>query len=51
MPFKSKLQMKYMFANMPKMAKEFASHMTHKEIAKLPNKRQVRAIHKAKKIS
>lgn len=36
MPFKSEAQMKYMFANHPKMAKEWASKT--KNIKKLPKK-------------
>lgn len=36
MPFKSKAQAKYMFAKMPKLAKEFASKTP--SIKKLPKK-------------
>lgn len=36
MPFKSKSQMRYMFANEPKLAKEFAKKTLN--IKKLPNK-------------
>lgn len=36
MPFKSKAQQHYMFAKMPKLAKEFASHT--KNFKKLPAK-------------
>ena len=36
MPFKSKKQAKFMFANMPKIAKRWAKHT--KNIKKLPNR-------------
>ena len=36
MPFKSKKQMKWMYANKPKMVKKWAEHT--KSIKKLPNK-------------
>ena len=36
MPFKSKAQMKYMFAKMPKLAKEFASKTSN--FKAMPNK-------------
>jgi len=38
MPFKSKSQMRYMFANHPEIAKEFAKKT--KNIKKLPNKKR-----------
>jgi len=40
MPFKSKKQAKWMFANKPKMAKKWAEHT--KSIKKLPNKAKPR---------
>lgn len=39
MPFKSKAQMRALFAKNPKVAKEFAAHMTKKQIANLPAKK------------
>ncbi len=36
MPFKSTAQRGYLFAHHPEVAKEFASHMTHKEEMHLP---------------
>lgn len=36
MPFKSKAQMRKLYATNPTVAKEFASHMTKKQIARLP---------------
>jgi hypothetical protein len=36
MPFKSASQRRYLFAKEPEVAKEFASHMTHKDEMKLP---------------
>jgi hypothetical protein len=36
MPFKSEAQRGYLFAHHPKVAKEFASHMTHQEEEALP---------------
>ena len=38
MPFKSKAQARYMYANKPKMAKEWASHT--KSIKALSNKKK-----------
>lgn len=38
MPFKSKAQAKYMFANMPKKAKEWAKKT--KNMKRLPNKKK-----------
>ena len=38
MPFKSKAQMKYMFDNMPQVAKLWAEHT--KNIKKLPKKKK-----------
>lgn len=40
MPFKSKKQQRMMFAKHPEMAKEFASHMSAKDFAKLPEKKK-----------
>ncbi len=36
MPFKSKKQMKYLYAKEPEVAKEFASKMSKKSIHELP---------------
>ena len=36
MPFKSKKQMKYLYAKEPEVAKEFSSKMTNKSIHELP---------------
>jgi hypothetical protein len=40
MPFKSKAQQRFMFAQHPKLAKEFASDMTKKELEDLPEKKK-----------
>lgn len=42
MPFKSKRQMRKLFATNPKVAKEFAAHMTKKQIARLPERKKKR---------
>jgi hypothetical protein len=47
MPFKSKKQAKWMFANKPKMAKEWASKT--KSFKKLPNKVRVKKVTVKKK--
>lgn len=46
MPFKSKAQMRALFAKDPKVAHEFASHMTHKQIKRLPEKKKGRQVKK-----
>ena len=38
MPFKSKAQMRYLYAKEPEVAKEFAGKMSKKAIKKLPAK-------------
>lgn len=40
MPFKSKAQQRFMFAKHPKIAKEFASEMTKKQMEDLPEKKK-----------
>lgn len=40
MPFKSKAQQKFMYANHPKIAKEFSKGMSKKDFKKLPNKKK-----------
>lgn len=37
-PFKSKAQMRRMFAKNPEMAREWAGKMTHEQIERLPEK-------------
>jgi hypothetical protein len=46
MPFKSKAQAKYLFANKPEMAKEWANETP--DIKKLPNKVKKKAKPKSK---
>jgi len=38
MPFKSKAQMKYLYAKEPEVAKEFANKTSKKTLKKLPEK-------------
>lgn len=38
MPFKSQAQMKYLYSQKPKIAKEFASKTSKKQIKNLPKK-------------
>jgi len=38
MPFKSNAQMKFLFANHPKLAHKFAKETTKKQLKNLPNK-------------
>lgn len=38
MPFKSKLQQKYLYSQKPEIAKEFAEHTTKKQMKNLPKK-------------
>lgn len=40
MPFKSKAQMRKLWATNPKVAKEFASKMTKKQMKRLPEKKK-----------
>lgn len=40
MPFKSKAQMKYLYANKPKLAKEFSIKTSKKNIKKLPKRKK-----------
>jgi len=37
-PFKSKSQQKFLFANKPEVAKEFAEHTSKERMKKLPKK-------------
>lgn len=38
MPFRSKAQQRYMYANNPKLAEEFAQYMDSKDFKSLPEK-------------
>ena len=40
MPFRSKAQMKYLYANHPEVAKEFAAHTSKAQMARLPEHRK-----------
>lgn len=46
MPFKSKAQMRMMFAQHPEMAKEWASHMTASQIKRMPRKVKAKKVRK-----
>lgn len=42
MPFKSKAQMRWMFANRPATAKRWAKHTTRRQMRSLPQRRRRR---------
>ena len=47
MPFESKAQQRYLYAQHPEVAKEFASDMTKKQFEKLPEKKRKKRVDKA----
>lgn len=49
MPFKSQSQRKFLFANKPEIAKEFAEHTSKKQMKALPEKVRVKTIKANKK--
>ncbi len=49
MPFKSQAQRKYLFANEPKVAKEFAENTTKEQMKKLPEKKSMKKVRSKKK--
>lgn len=51
MPFKSRKQQRYLFANEPEVAKEFAKDMSPKDFKKLPEKAPKPKAEKSKKDS